>query len=240
MRHSGNSCRGCDDRFGDQWHLSPAQSLLLHAENTIIPTQVVVYSPAGDNMVKLLFGTSLYDLKQAEMPPAAELAMRDGLRLFSVAAALVKVPEAFWLDNPIETQVVFAPTSMRRTCCIVLLDGGHSKKAGQLAAAFRRIGRPEIAGEIIKTMKGAGYDVRESGPFAQADVRRFASRESARRWTPASPMAIKSRNRYQNISESDRTAEDQSCVSPLCSTNLPARRLSLAVDRRLLGHSRPD
>ena len=100
----------CDDRFGDQWHLSPAQSLLLHAENTIIPTQVVVYSPAGaNNMVKLLFGTSLYDLKQAEMPPAAELAMRDGLRLFSVAAALVKVPEAFWLDNPIETQVVLAP-----------------------------------------------------------------------------------------------------------------------------------
>lgn len=32
------------DRFGDEWHLSPEQSLLLQAENTVIPTQVVVYS----------------------------------------------------------------------------------------------------------------------------------------------------------------------------------------------------
>src|SRR5580704_1128252 len=41
--------RYCDDRFGEAWHLSPEQSLLLHAENTVIPTQVVVYSPKGAN-----------------------------------------------------------------------------------------------------------------------------------------------------------------------------------------------
>jgi len=29
--------RYCQDRFGDAWHLSPEQSLLLHAENTVIP-----------------------------------------------------------------------------------------------------------------------------------------------------------------------------------------------------------
>ena len=63
--------RYCDDRFADEWHLSPEQSLLLHAQNTVIPTQVVVYSPKGTNhTMNLLFGTSLYDLKQAEMPPA--------------------------------------------------------------------------------------------------------------------------------------------------------------------------
>ncbi len=32
--------RYCDDRFGAKWHLSPSQSLLLHAENTVVPTQV--------------------------------------------------------------------------------------------------------------------------------------------------------------------------------------------------------
>ena len=32
-----------NQRFGKAWHLSPEQSLLLHAENTVIPTQVVVY-----------------------------------------------------------------------------------------------------------------------------------------------------------------------------------------------------
>src|SRR6202035_5970468 len=39
--------RYCNERFGDDWHLSPEQSLLLHAENTVIPTQVVVYGPRG-------------------------------------------------------------------------------------------------------------------------------------------------------------------------------------------------
>ena len=37
----------CQDRFDDAWHLSPEQSVLLHAQNTVIPTQVVVYSPKG-------------------------------------------------------------------------------------------------------------------------------------------------------------------------------------------------
>ena len=65
--------RYCDQRFGDAWHLSPEQSLLLLAENTVIPKQVVVYSPKGTNHnLDLLFGTSLYDLK-SDMPDAGAL-----------------------------------------------------------------------------------------------------------------------------------------------------------------------
>src|SRR5580692_8164899 len=76
--------RYCNDRFGEAWYLSPEQSLLLHGERTVIATQVVVNSPKGaNNTIKLLFGTSLYDLKVSEMPAAAELGVRDGLRLFS-------------------------------------------------------------------------------------------------------------------------------------------------------------
>ncbi len=158
--------RYANDRFGDDWHLSPEQSLLLHAENTVIPTQVVIYSPKGtNNTVKLLFGTSLYDLKQAQMPPPADVTVRDGLRLFSPAAALTKIPEAFFVRHPIETQVALA--SIRDTSEILrrLLDGGHSAIVGRLAGAFRRIGRPDVADEITKTMKAASYDVRESDPF---------------------------------------------------------------------------
>src|ERR1700680_2740348 len=39
--------RYCRQRFGDKWYLSPAQSILLHAENTVIPTQAIVCSPLG-------------------------------------------------------------------------------------------------------------------------------------------------------------------------------------------------
>jgi len=157
----------CTDRFGDSWHLSPEQSLLLHAENSVIPAQVVVYSPKGSNhTMNLLFHTSLYDLKQPDMPSASDVSVKEGLRLFSPATSLVKVTESFFARNPIETQVVLAGIRDASDVLRLLLDGGNTTKAGQLAGAFRRIGRPQIADEIVSTMKAAGYDLRETDPFA--------------------------------------------------------------------------
>ncbi len=159
--------RYCAERFGDEWHLSPELSLLLHAENTVIPSQVIVHSPkAANHKIPLLFGTSLYDLKLTQMPPAADLMVRDGLRIFTSTAAMIRVPEGFFKSNPIETQVVLA--SMRDSTDLLrrLLDGGHSVVAGRLAGALRRIGRLEIADEIVTTMKAATYEIRETDPFA--------------------------------------------------------------------------
>jgi len=157
--------RYCTDRFGDAWHLSPEQSLLLHAENTIIPVQVVVYSPKGaNNTIKLLFGTSIYDLKQ-RMPAKTDLVSHDGLRLFSPAAAIVRVPESFFTRNPVETQIVLSRVKDASEVLAQLLGEGRSVVAGRLAGAFRRIGRNSIADEIVSTMKSAGYVIRENDPF---------------------------------------------------------------------------
>ncbi len=158
--------RYCNARFGNEWFLSPEQSLLLHAEKTVIPTQVIVQSPKGTNhKIDLLFGTSLYDLKQTQMPPAADLTVRDGLRLFAPAAAMIRVPESFFLANPIETRVVLASLRGPSELLQRLLDGGHSVVAGRLAGALRAIGRSDAADEIVTTMKAASYDVRENDPF---------------------------------------------------------------------------
>ncbi|MDE0394846.1 MAG: Fic family protein [Gammaproteobacteria bacterium] len=156
----------CTARFDEQWHLSPEQSLLLHAENTVIPTQVVIYTPGGaNNRIKLLFGTSLFDLKRKEIPPEADLTRRDGLRLYTPEAALIKVPAAFFARNPIEARVALSGIRDASGVLSRLLGGGHSTVAGRLAGAFRRIGRGEIADDILTAMKRAGYDVRESDPF---------------------------------------------------------------------------
>jgi hypothetical protein len=163
--------RYCESRFDKDWYLSPEQSLLLHAEHTAIPTQVVVYSPkATNNTLTLLFGTSLYDLKQKQRPPAADLAVKDGLRIFVPAAALTKVPEDFFIRHPVEVQVALATIKDPSEVLGRLLEGGHSAIAGRLAGAFRRVDRNEVADEIVKTMKGAGYDVRESDPFTREHV----------------------------------------------------------------------
>ena len=158
--------RYCNERFGEDWHLSPEQSLLLHAENTIIPSQVIVYSTKGhNNTIKLLFRTSLYDLKEQQLQSPGDLVIRNGLRLFSPVAALIRVPESFFIRNPIETQVVLARVRDASELLRPLLDGGHSAVAGRLVGALRRVGQAERADEILSTMKAAGYDVRESDPF---------------------------------------------------------------------------
>lgn len=163
--------RYCGARFSDEWHLSPEQSLLLLAENTVIPRQVVVYSPKGTNHnIELLFGTSLYDLKQAEMPGPSNVIVKHGLRLFSPSAALVKVPESFFTRQSIEAQVALAGLGDASDLLRFLLTGGNSVKAGVIAGALRRIGRPELADEIVKAMKAAGYDARESDPFEPAQT----------------------------------------------------------------------
>jgi fido (protein-threonine AMPylation protein) len=161
--------RYCNKRFGRNWHLSPEQSLLLHGENTIIPRQVVVYAQKGtNNTVNLLFDTSLYDLKQAkkQWPPPADFTIRDGLRLYAPAAALIRVPEHFFQRAPVEAQVVLASFRDASELTSRLLEGGHTAVASRLAGAFKRVGRPAIASEIIKAMKAADYDVRETDPFA--------------------------------------------------------------------------
>ena len=172
--------RYCDERFGEEWYLSPEQSVFLHGERTVIPDQFVVHSPkATNNDIQLLFGTTLYDLKVAEMPPSGTLMVREGLRLFSPAAALIRVPESFFQLYPLEAQVVMASLADASDLLRLLLNGGHSAKAGYLAKAFRQTGRAELADEILRAMKGAGYDVRESSPFEAGQILHRPSRPAA-------------------------------------------------------------
>ncbi len=170
----------CTARFGAAWYLSPEQSLLLHAENTVIPPQLIIYTPKGtNNTVALPFGTSLYDLRRRGMPPQADLTERDGLNLIAPEAALAGVPEACFVRNPVEAQVVLSGIPDASNLLRRLLDAGHSVIAGRLAGAFRRIGRGDIADEIVTVMKRAGHDVRESDPFEPAHALRTLPRTRA-------------------------------------------------------------
>ena len=159
--------RYCEFRFGAHWHLSPEQSLLLHAEDTVIPKQVIVYSPKGtNNTVSLMFGTSIYDLK-SKMPPEADLMTKNGLRLFKPASALVQISEDFMRRQPSEVHVALAGIRDFSEILGPLLAGGHTVVAGRLAGAFARIDRKNVADEIVKAMKAAGHDVRVTDPFAE-------------------------------------------------------------------------
>ena len=156
----------CGTRFGNAWHLSPEQSLLLHADSTSIPLQIVVCASDGtNNRLELPLGMSLYDLRTRYMPPSADCCERNGLRFLKLEPALIRVTDAFFAHSPVEARIVLASVPGSEDILRRLLDGGHSAVAGRLAGAFCRIGRTEMAAEILGGMRGAGYDVRETDPF---------------------------------------------------------------------------
>jgi hypothetical protein len=61
----------------------------------------------------------------------------------------------------------------------ILLTGGQSIIAGRLAGAFRNIKKDNIADDIIKTMQGVGYDVRELDPFNDHLNISFSSKDAS-------------------------------------------------------------
>jgi hypothetical protein len=66
------------------------------------------------------------------------------------------VGETFFARNPVESQVVLASLRDAAGLLRILLDGGNLTKAGYLAGAFRRIGRPELADEILRANEARG------------------------------------------------------------------------------------
>ncbi len=154
-------------RFGDQWSLSPEQSLILHAGDTTVPRQLLVRAPGARNkLTKFPHNTSIFEVRAA-IATGDQLKRKDGLRLFSLEDALIIVSESFFSQQATDARTVLAIIPDASALLAKLLEGGHTRAAGRLAGAFRSIGSKKIANDILSTMKSASHDVRENDPFEQ-------------------------------------------------------------------------
>lgn len=152
------------ERFGEEWSLSPEQSILIHAGNWTVPGQLHVRAPAGRNKATdFPHGTSILEVR-AETGQGAE---EGGLRLFSIEDALISVTENFFALNATDARTVLATIPDASALLAKLLEGGHTRAAGRLAGALRSIGAERIADDILSAMKAALHDVRESDPFEE-------------------------------------------------------------------------
>jgi hypothetical protein len=160
--------RYCDLRFGREWHVSADYSLLLHAGCTVLPKQIIVHAPKAKNgNLALPQGCSLFDY-QAKDYATAKPAIEEirGLRALSIAAALVRVSEAFFRTYVQDAQVALLQLADVSDLNRALLAGGHSVVGGRLAGALRAVGRTDLADDVLATLRAAGYAVQETNPFA--------------------------------------------------------------------------
>jgi len=164
-------------RFDDEWSLSPEQSLLLHAGNWAVPRQLLVRAPNGRNKPDTFpHNTSIFAIR-AELPDPGAATIVDGLRLFGIEAALIQATDVFFQTWPTEARTILAILPDASTLLAILLEGGHTRAAGRLAGAFRNIGRPRIANDIMSAMRSALHSVRETDPFEAPTLLKIQSHD---------------------------------------------------------------
>jgi hypothetical protein len=153
------------DRFGEDWCVSPEQSLSLHMGDWTVPKQLLVRSTKGGNKpTELLFGTSVFDIR-LDLPPADDREVKNALRIFNLPAALIACAPGQFTDHPDDLRAALAMVAEPSDLLRRLLHGGRTVVAGRLAGGFRNIGRNETADQILRAMRAAGHDVHESDPF---------------------------------------------------------------------------
>ncbi|MCY4561662.1 MAG: Fic family protein [Flavobacteriaceae bacterium] len=161
----GFCARYLGDRYSDDYCVSAEQSLMLHAENSSVPTQLIIRSTKGNNSpTMLLFGTSLFVMK-SPLPNIAEIEEKNGIRIVNLPSSIIYSTPSIFSRHPIESRTALIMIKDASELLSILLDGGHSTIAGRLVGAYRNIGQDNIADNILKTMKAADYDVRETDPF---------------------------------------------------------------------------
>ena len=166
-----------ETRFDKNWCLAPELSLSLHTGDRTVPEQLLVRSIKSRNRVTALpYGTSILDIRST-LPEEKDVDEIEGLRVFSLTAALVACSAQYYKQKPTDARAALSVISDASEVLDRLLEGGHSTIAGRLAGAFRNIGRNRIADDIVKTMRAAGYDVRENDPFESQPALAFSTRE---------------------------------------------------------------
>ena len=166
-----------NSRFGDQWCLSPEQSLSIHSGNWNVPGQLYVRTPKGGNkLVSLLHKTSIMDVR-LKLPDKNDIQTKEKLKIMTLPAALILCAPGYYSNNAVEARAALSMISDASEILHKLLEGGHSTIAGRLAGAFRNIGKNLITENIMEAMRAAGYSITEDDPFEEKPAIVFSDRE---------------------------------------------------------------
>jgi fido (protein-threonine AMPylation protein) len=157
----------CQHRFGDEWCMSPEQSISIHVGNRRIAPQIQIRTPKGGNKpIDLPHQTSIFPMR-LRLPSQDDIARIGRLNLYKLPTAIIEAVPTFFVRNSTDARAALAAIPDASHVLTKLLDGGRSRIAGRLCGAFRNIGRETIADDIHKTMESAGYDIREADPFEE-------------------------------------------------------------------------
>jgi Fic/DOC family len=189
--------RYLEKKYGNDYCISPDQSLLIHTGNNAVPAQLIIRTPKAVNFpVELLHNTSLFPMTSS-LPDKGDIVVVNNLRMLSLPSALIHSSTIMFEKNPVDMRTALALIGDSSELLSLLMKGSHTVIAGRLAGAFRNIGQVRIADDIVKAMKSAEYNVREVDPFISESIVKLSFRDRSPysnriklMWNQIRPMVI--------------------------------------------------
>lgn len=154
----------CASRFGDDWALTPEESLSIWSGANVIPSQVVVQAKKGSNSIQqLIHGNSIFNFT-TRIPDGVVRDPTYGLNLYPLEMALLRCSPDFFVTHADEVRACLNALEPGEALSSALADYG-GEHANRLVGALRAVGRHEVADFITVVQKSAGRRLVAINPF---------------------------------------------------------------------------
>lgn len=154
-----------NDRFGQEWCLTPEESLSYYAGETVVPAQLIIRAKrASNNIIQMKFADSLLDIS-SDIPEDIYVEPRYGLRLYPLAEALVFCTPQYYKSDALNARTCLSSVKDASEIIRIVADDGLTTRASRIIGALQNIGREEMADEIMRFMQRLGYTIRPEDPF---------------------------------------------------------------------------
>ena len=154
-----------NSRFGEDWCLTPEESLDFYAGETVAPRQLILRSTkASNNVIQLKHGDTLLDIT-ASMPKNVFVEPRFGVRIYTLSEALTFCTPTYFTRNTVNARTCLLMIGGADEILREVVDEGNTARASRMVGALRNVGREEMAQQIQDYMVRIGYTMRPEDPF---------------------------------------------------------------------------
>jgi prophage maintenance system killer protein len=168
--------RYLQERFGDQYCLSPEHSLLMHAENNVIPKQInILTSQNATQKVDLYDDYSLIIYPGKSVQDKSLKQILRGVCCLTAPVCLTALGPRFFQSNAGDIQIVMSKIGDPSE--IAVLAELNAVGVGRLIGAYRQIGDQSFADGIQKQLDGLPIKVVvTNSPFDQNPIYHLSAR----------------------------------------------------------------
>lgn len=155
------------DRFGQDYCLTPESSLEVHAGSNIISRQItIITKKASNENIELLHGTSIL-LYQDERNFPTTMTQKNGLNIIPLSDALCRVAPKYYLTNTLNMEICLRLIGSPAEISRILLETNSAASANRILGAYKALKEDAFVNQIEKDLLAAGYSINIINPFEE-------------------------------------------------------------------------